>query len=55
MSKKDKIRKAKDIIAAIYSLTVVVGDHKPRGYGNFELDKATDAMYAYIKTVEDHS
>jgi hypothetical protein len=53
MTKEEKIQKAKDIIADIFSLTLVREDGQtPIGYGNWELNKATDAMYEYIKTIE---
>lgn len=41
------VSKAKDIIAEIYSLT---GKHK--GGADWDLNKATDAMYQFIATIE---
>lgn len=41
------VSKAKDIIAEIYSLT---GKHK--GSADWDLNKATDAMYQFIATIE---
>ena len=51
----EKIEKARSIVAEIYSLYHYHKDgHKPSGYGNWELNKATDAMYAYIKEMEQY-
>lgn len=44
-AKERKIAKAKKIIAEIFNLT---GGKE----GDFELNRATDAMYEYIKEVE---
>ena len=52
-SASERIEKARDIVAQIYSLYHHHEDgYKPSGYGNWELNKATDAMYAYIKEME---
>ena len=52
-SASEKVAKAKDIVAEIYSLYHYHKDgYQPKGYGNWELNKATDAMYAYIKEIE---
>ena len=41
------VSKAKQIIANIYTLT---GKHK--GGADWDLEKATDAMYKFIETIE---
>lgn len=49
-----KIERAKDIIAEIYLLTHSHNNkYIPTGYGNYELNQATDSMYKYIKQIED--
>lgn len=49
----DSKEKARDIIAEISRLYIYNGDgYAPKGYGNWELNKATDAMYAYIQELE---
>ena len=50
----DKIERAKDIIHEMYLLYHNHKDgHTSTGYGNWELNNATDAMYAYIKIIEE--
>lgn len=53
MKPDKKVKKAKDILAQIYSLYHHKDGHQPKGYGNHELDKATDAMYDYIKIIKE--
>jgi hypothetical protein len=55
LSPKEKIAKAKAIIQDIFSLSLRNIDHTPIGYGNWELNKATDSMYEYIKTIQDEN
>ncbi len=48
-STEQKVQKAKKIAAAIYDLSLDTAS----GSANQELDKATDAIYAYIKLIQD--
>lgn len=53
---REKVKKAKHIIALMHKLFYVREDGiKPKGYGNSELNKATDAMYDYVKTIQEKS
>lgn len=48
-----KILKAKEIALQIMELYHYRNDTtKPKGYGNDDLDKATDALYKYIEFLE---
>ena len=47
-TKKNKIKKAKDIAGSIFMLY----DESDKT-GHWELNKATDAIYAYIKEIEE--